>query len=175
MADIFRHVNPVTNIPQKSNMAIISYDVMEHHHDNQEVKVFYRPVYGRIHALRTVYLVNNKLVYLINDAFDVFTTDGKKVNMANEAFTSALSRTADFEKELAQNGFKIVDGKLVSSEYWFPQFCLDCGFIPVKGTIGDKNFRIFNAWDEAFDTRVECANWCNHLNATLCRNYPEIE
>lgn len=173
MADIIRHVNPVTNIPQKSNMAIISYDVIEYHHD-QEVKVFYRPVYGRVHAIRTVYSVNGKLVYLINDSFDAFTTEGKKINLANEKFTLASNRTADFEKELAQNGLKIIDGRLVSSEYWFPQFCLDCGFIPVKGVTGDKNFQIFNAWDEAFATRAECANWCNHLNDTLRRNYPEI-
>jgi hypothetical protein len=168
----------VTKIPQKANFEIKGYTVCQVQCDNREPQLLYKPIYARIYQLDEIYWTGREFVYLINDDGDVYTIKGETSNVAGVKLERASF--ADFNKffdVLLENGYTIHNHKLVErpKKYFYPIYTFDYGFIPSQGTVGDNLYEKYKSWDEAFETKNDCINWCNYLNEKLSRNYPEQE
>ena len=81
-----------------------------------------------------------------------------------------------FKEELKSSKLMLKDNKIVKYEekWWKPVYDPDRGFYPLEVSTSDKDFEKFKSWDEAFECKEHCINWCNQINDSLNRNYPEI-
>ena len=168
----------IAEIPHKSNFKIVGYEIAKVRCGNNEPQLLYKPIYNRIHTVPEVYWTGKEFVYVINDNYDAYTVKGESVNVTD--VTLKRANFADFNAffdTLFTNGYKIKHGVLekLPENYYYPIYTLDFGFIPSKGVVGDSSYEKYNSWDEAFETRNDCINWCNYLNEKLNRNYPEQE
>lgn len=162
-------------IPIPSNHRIIRYHTFDWVDESGHIHLVYEPIYERIHKLHTVYWYKNQRIYLVNDEFLAYDCEGNTIKVdPNQLDTLSTNDINMFFSLLENNGFKIEKGELVSICYYFPLYTLDYGFIVCKGRYDDNNHKRFKEWNEAFNYRQNCINWCNHLNATMRRNYPEI-
>ena len=104
----------------------------------------------------------------------------------NEIVDYKITRPADiFETEaffdcLKGNGFTYhpLHKCITVSEkyYYFPSYSLYDGFQPQKKKWTNSTVdKFFEKHFEIFDTFNDCAGWCNIINETLERNYPEIK
>lgn len=163
-------------IPVPSNHKILRYHVYDWVDDNEHIHLTYEPVYERIRNLQTVYWYKNQRVFLMNDSLEVCDIEGNIFKISNVFDLDYINSNDQnmFHVLLEENGYKIVKGELVSTRYYFPLYTIDYGFIVCQGVYNDQNYKRFKEWGEAFDCKLDCINWCNHLNTTMRRNYPEI-
>lgn len=133
----------------------------------------------------TIHL-NYGAVYMTNlGVIVIYLADGCHT-CTNEIVDYKITRPADtFETEaffdcLKGNGFTYHPANkcITASEryYYFPSYSLYNGFQPEKKkwTNSDAD-KFYDKHCEVFDTFAECANWCNVINTTLQRDYPDIE
>lgn len=169
----FSHDSQTVPIP--SNHRILRYHTFDWIDESGHIHLVYEPVYERIHKLHTVYWYKDQRIYLVNDEFLAYDCEGNTIKIDPNHLDSINQAESNmFFVLLSNNGFIIKKGELVSSAYYYPVYSVYTGFQPVKGVIGDRNFKQYKDWGEAFDCRQDCINWCNHLNNALRRNYPEI-
>ena len=104
----------------------------------------------------------------------------------NEIFNSELQEPADeaeityFFDHLKRNVFTYdpIQKCITESEryYYFPSYSLYNGFQPEKKKwINSDADKFYKKHDEFFVNFNDCAIFCNSLNRTLMRNYPEIK
>ena len=164
------------HIPVPANHNIIGFEEIKP--VDQKNPILYKPIYERIFALHDVFWDKSRKerIYLLTDT-QGYTCEGELVSIdANNL--ELLYDIADIEmfwSLLKHHGYKIDNGKLISIKFWRPVYTIEEGFTPLSIDSDDDTFNIFKKWDEVFETRVECANWCNAINEFLHRNYPEVE
>ena len=104
----------------------------------------------------------------------------------NTIFNYTPSRLADefeekvFFKCLNKGGFTYdpVHKCIIKSEryYYFPSYSLYTGFQPKKKKwINSDADKFYKLHGEDFVSFNDCANFCNNLNRSLTRDYPEIK
>lgn len=166
----------INQIPVLANHNIIGFEEIKS--VDPKNPILYKPVYERIFALHGVFWDKSRKerIYLLTDT-EGYTCEGKLVSIdANNL--ELLNDIADIEmfwSLLSLNGYKIDKGVLVPTKFWRPVYTIEEGFTPLSINSDDDTFAIFDKWNEVFETRVECANWCNAINKFLHRNYPEVE
>lgn len=162
-------------IPIPSNHRIVRYHTFDWTDESGNIHLVYEPVYERIHKLQTVYWYKDQRVFLANDEFLVYTCEGNTIKVDPDHLEYLDQNEINmFFVLLSYSGFVIEKGELISKVYYFPAYARESGFQPKQGTVGDSKWKQYMDWGEAFDLKKDCINWCNHLNAVMRRNYPEI-
>lgn len=133
----------------------------------------YKPIFCRIIPLGSI--VTDGLIPLL------LIADDKGLNALNEVCTLTDYKPAtdkqvnEFLHLLNQNGLYL-DGKEIKKKntWWKPVYSETTGFTPMEMTIGTETYRRHHMWSEVYDTREDCANWCNAINGFLRRDYAEV-
>lgn len=164
------------HVPQFPNHRIIEYETYHWSDASGELHTAFEPVYERITALCEVYWHIGKQVFLVNDLGKAYDIKGNVISVdVTKLRASSSDQQKVFYDELEKNGYKIVKGELEQTTYFFPLYTLDYGFIVCTCQYEDNNYKRFKAWNEVFETRNECINWCDHLNDTMQRDYPKVQ
>ena len=141
--------------------------------------ILYKPVYERVFALHGVFWDKSRSehIYLLNDT-QGYTCEGELtgVNVDNLELLNDIANIEMFWDLLSHNGYKIDNGILIPLRYWRPVYTVEEGFTPLPCcSTTEEFFNMFKSWGELFDTKEECAQWCNTINKFLQRNYPEVK
>lgn len=118
-------------------------------------------------------------------ALVIYLSDGCHTT-TNTIINCILERRADeFETEVFFNSLKVngfvynpIQKCITESEryYYFPSYSLYTGFQPEKRKWTNSTVdRFYAKHGENFVNFNDCANFCNSLNRSLTRNYPEIK
>ena len=164
-------------IPRKSNHKIVGFE---------EIMLVsglaYIPIFERIQPLHKVYWAKggdfSERVYLIDDLFHAYNTDGKVIDVSK--FSLELCNEAEsqmFHSLLKSSGYIIVGNaalRKIKKSCWIAMYIPEKGFYPHELSCEDKSYTMYKGWEEAFETKDQCINWCNYLNDALKRNYPEL-
>jgi hypothetical protein len=163
-------------IPQFPNHRITKYEIWHWTDASGEQHTAFKPVYERILKLQDIYWYVNQHVFLVNDLGKAYTRTGNEITVDISKLDHVVNEynKKDFHNMLKEFGYKIVKGELVQLQYYFPLYTIDYGFIVAKCQYGDPTYIRFKSWEEVFENKTECINWCNHLNSVMRRNYPEI-
>ena len=163
-------------IPHKSNHKIVGYE---------EIMLLsglaYMPIHERINPLCKVYWAIGsdwkERVYLVNDSFGAYNTDGKIIDVSKFSLELCDEKeTQMFHSLLKSSGWEIKGRELhkINKSCWIAMYTPEKGFYPFELSIEDKSYKMYKGWEEAFQTKDQCINWCNYLNDALRRNYPEL-
>jgi hypothetical protein len=164
-------------IPSRSNHKIVGYE---------EIMLLsglaYMPIQERINPLNKVYWAKggdfSERVYLIDDSFHAYNTDGKVIDVSNFSLELCNEEESQmFHSLLKSSGYIIVGNaglRKINKSCWIAMYTPEKGFYPHELSCEDKSYTMYKGWDEAFQEKDQCINWCNYLNDSLRRNYPEL-
>lgn len=165
----------LTNIKIPTNHTVVGFNPVKVFDQFWNEKTYYDPIFKRSLDLGSVVAEEDgKLYFLFKDNIGI-NTSGDHIAIVPFRY-AAPSEIEKFKEELKSNKLMLKDNKIVKYEktWWKPAYDPDRGFYPVELSTSDKDFEKFKSWDEAFDCKEYCTNWCNQINDTLNRNYPEI-
>ena len=164
-------------IPRKSNHKIVGYE--QYMLLNGPT---YQPIFERINPLNKVYWAKggdfSERIYLIDDSFNAYNTDGKTIDVSKFSLELCNEEESQmFHSLLKASGYMFVGNaglRKINTSCWIAMYTPEKGFYPHELSCEDKSYTMYRGWDEAFETKDQCINWCNYINNTLRRNYPEL-